>query len=76
MEFLEPNFLCIYGGRNNEELNGANRRDGVYNDIYLFNIDVKQWIVPHTNQLLEYRYGASCCTSKNKLIIFGGNNTR
>lgn len=53
-----------------------NKKDGVYNDIYLFNIDAKQWIIPQTNHILEYRYGASSCTSKNKLFIFGGNNTR
>ena len=46
---------------------------GIFNDLSLFNIDKKEWIVPTLNIELPFRFGASSASSKNKLYIFGGN---
>lgn len=48
----------------------------MYNDLYLFNTDAKEWVIPVINYMLEYRFGASSCVSKNKMIIFGGSSIR
>jgi len=44
--------------------------------MFLFNLDSKEWIKPYINEGLEYRFGASCCSYKNKMIIFGGKKDK
>jgi len=48
-------------------------RQGIFNDISMFNIDKKEWITPSTNLELPFRFGESSASYKNKLYIFGGN---
>ena len=46
---------------------------GIFNDLTLFHIDKKEWIVPSINSELPYRFGASCVSSSNRIYIFGGS---
>lgn len=63
----------MYGGKSDKELTNHHMQKGIFNDISLFHVDKKEWIIPATNIELPFRFGASCTSNKNKLYIFGGS---
>ncbi len=73
VQFIGPFYICIFGGRSDEEFSAENIEKGIFNNLFLFHIDKKEWIAPTVNLELPYRYGASCCVSRNSFFIFGGN---
>jgi len=73
VQWIDPCYICVYGGKSDSELSNHIMRQGIFNDISMFNIDKKEWITPSTNLELPFRFGASSASYKNKLYFFGGN---
>lgn len=75
-QFIEPIFMAVYGGQSSEEVNGSHVRQGIFNDVYLFNIEQGGWIQPTIHKKLDFRFGASSCANKNFMYIFGGRELK
>ena len=73
VQFIQPCYLCVYGGKGDDQFTGRNIAKGIFNDLYLFNTDKKEWICPYVNLELPFRFGASSTVFKNKLYILGGS---
>lgn len=39
VQFIEPSYICVYGGRSDEESSGRHMSNGIFNDLSLFHID-------------------------------------
>jgi hypothetical protein len=62
----------VFGGKSDDEASDRNKCKGVFNDLSLFHIEKREWVVPSRNSELPYRFGASCSAYKSRLFVFGG----
>ena len=41
IQFIDPSYICVYGGKSDAELSNSQMDRGIFNDISLFHIDKK-----------------------------------
>jgi len=66
--FADIGIMIIYGGRND-------KRDIIFNDIYILDLYNLNWIKTKSDPILESRTEHCSCIYEDKLIILGGNDS-
>jgi hypothetical protein len=72
LEFIDSGYLLVYGGKTNDELTSFTQSKGIYNDLFLFHIEKRQWIIPSLSTVLPFRFGMCSFVMNNRVTIFGG----